>query len=262
MGTGPGGAGYKKDPAPVRSTQGQDRCRFCGATLFALRRGLDARRKSPSRRANTLPSCNGDPRPKLLGAAGRGCRGLAPCLPAEVFAPCLLPFLPGPGPFARPSAAHNSCAHRPFPSYRALLGCGIAASLPPHRFTALYTHPRRKVKIRNFILWLREVRGVHEARHPIALCRHKKRGRISAAPHGMDIWQAYPSPASLGSPLSIPAACGRYELYHLKCPSYPMLLYHPRPGRATAGGLFGASPARCRRSGPHLPAFRALSVSA
>ena len=163
MGTGPGGAGYKKDPAPVRSTQGQDRCRFCGATLFAPRRGLDARRKSPSRRANTLPSCNGDPRPKLLGAAGRGCRGLAPCLPAEVFAPCLLPFLPGPGPFARPSAAHNSCAHRPFPSYRALLGCGIAASLPPHRFTALYTHPRRKVKIRNFILWLREVRGVHTA---------------------------------------------------------------------------------------------------
>ena len=140
-------------------------------------------------------------------------RGLVP-LPS----PCL------PGPFARPSAAHNGCAHRPFPSYRALLGCGIAASLPPHRFTALYTHPRRKVKIRNFILWLREVRGVHEARHPISFCRHKKRGRISAAPHGMDIWQAYPSPASLGSPLSIPAACGRYELYHLKCPSYPMFI--------------------------------------
>ena len=221
MGTGPGGAGYKKDPAPVRSTQGQDRCRFCGATLFALRRGLDARRKSPSRRANTLPSCNGDPRPKLLGAVGRGGRGLAPvCRQGS----CPLPSPCLPGPFARPSAAHNGCAHRPFPSYRALLGCGIAASLPPHRFTALYTHPRRKVKIRNFILRMWEVMGVHEARHPISFCRHKKRGRISAAPHGMDIWQAYPSPASLGSPLSIPAACGRYELYHLKCPSYPMFI--------------------------------------
>ena len=104
-------------------------------------------------------------------------RGLVP-LPS----PCL------PGPFARPSAAHNGCAHRPFPSYRALLGCGIAASLPPHRFTALYTHPRRKVKIRNFILWLREVRGGH-----------------TAAP-GVQLPAGRPSPARFSCPLCLAIA--------------------------------------------------------
>ena len=30
------------------------------------------------------------------------------------------------------------------------------------------------------------------------------------------IWQASPSPASLGFPLSVPAACGRDEIYNLK----------------------------------------------
>nr|DAH05604.1 MAG TPA: hypothetical protein [Bacteriophage sp.] len=39
------------------------------------------------------------------------------------------------------------------------------------------------------------------------------------------IWQAYHPPASLrAQPLSLPAACGRYEIYHLKCLSYPMLI--------------------------------------
>lgn len=30
------------------------------------------------------------------------------------------------------------------------------------------------------------------------------------------VWQAYNSPASLGFPLSLPAACGLYEIFHLK----------------------------------------------
>ena len=33
-------------------------------------------------------------------------------------------------------------------------------------------------------------------------------------------WQAYTSPASLGFPLSVPAACGLYEIFHLKCSLY------------------------------------------
>ena len=38
------------------------------------------------------------------------------------------------------------------------------------------------------------------------------------------LWQAYQSPASLGLPLSLPSACGRYEIYHLKAPTYPTLI--------------------------------------
>ena len=41
------------------------------------------------------------------------------------------------------------------------------------------------------------------------------------APESLELWQAYHPPASLGLPLSIPSACGRYEIYHLKVPSYP-----------------------------------------
>lgn len=29
-------------------------------------------------------------------------------------------------------------------------------------------------------------------------------------------WQAYKPPASLGLPLSVPSACGLYEIFHLK----------------------------------------------
>jgi hypothetical protein len=35
------------------------------------------------------------------------------------------------------------------------------------------------------------------------------------------LWQAYHPPASLGLPLSLPSACGRYEIYHLKVLFYP-----------------------------------------
>ena len=38
------------------------------------------------------------------------------------------------------------------------------------------------------------------------------------------LWQASPSPASLGLPLSLPSACGRDELYHLKASVYPILI--------------------------------------
>ena len=38
--------------------------------------------------------------------------------------------------------------------------------------------------------------------------------------NGSGLWQAYHSAASLGFPLSLPAACGRYEIYHLKVPHF------------------------------------------
>ena len=38
----------------------------------------------------------------------------------------------------------------------------------------------------------------------------------------MAVWQAYISPASLGFPLSVPAACGLYGFLHLK---QPILFY-------------------------------------
>jgi hypothetical protein len=47
--------------------------------------------------------------------------------------------------------------------------------------------------------------------------------QVDAAPFVMLIlekiealWQAYKAPASLGVPLSVPAACGLYEIFHLK----------------------------------------------
>ena len=42
------------------------------------------------------------------------------------------------------------------------------------------------------------------------------------APEGLALWQAWRSPASLGLPLSVPAACGCHEIDHLKVPIYPM----------------------------------------
>lgn len=39
------------------------------------------------------------------------------------------------------------------------------------------------------------------------------------------LWQAHVSPASLGFPLSVPAACGSCEIFHLKAlSSYPTLI--------------------------------------
>ena len=52
----------------------------------------------------------------------------------------------------------------------------------------------------------------------------QERGRRNAAPRRLALWQAYQAPASLGFPLSLPSACGRYEIYHLKAPTYPTLI--------------------------------------
>ena len=48
--------------------------------------------------------------------------------------------------------------------------------------------------------------------------KNRKRPRWGASRLKKSTWQAYRSPASLGEdPLSVPAACGLYEIFHLKC---------------------------------------------
>ena len=47
-------------------------------------------------------------------------------------------------------------------------------------------------------------------------------GTASLRSPSVGIWQAWRSPASLGFPLSVPAACGCHEIDHLKHRSYPM----------------------------------------
>src|SRR5699024_6732194 len=47
-------------------------------------------------------------------------------------------------------------------------------------------------------------------------------GTASLRSPSAGIWQAWRSPASLGFPLSVPAACGCHEIDHLKHRPYPM----------------------------------------
>ena len=54
--------------------------------------------------------------------------------------------------------------------------------------------------------------------------RYKEREQVEPTPLFDGLWQAYASPASLGFPLSVPSACGPYEILHLKAHLYPILI--------------------------------------
>jgi hypothetical protein len=76
--------------------------------------------------------------------------------------------------------------------------------------------------------WRKSFRNIEEniATSIIHIIRNKEESRKNGS---LGIWRAYPSPASLGLPLSVASACGRYEIYHLKCPHRSRYIVFRRP---------------------------------